>query len=243
MLRKVVSDNDIYIDELAPGIAIKVYIVSDFDASSYADGDIASYFLIAEARAGGSPSNLGGVLTENTGPENSDLTVVDIVFADGDGDGARTDHSVQHDYQVFGAVLSIIKTSSVFSDPINSTTNPKRIPGAVIQYAITISNGEGAATASSVAITDSLALEITNGHITFNPQYGGDPNNGFSISHPDYNSGAFAEYTNIAGVESPARGGVEADWNMTTSNVVTVTGIELDADESATIRFRVTITQ
>lgn len=127
------------------------------------------------------------------------------------------------------------------SDPINGSTNPKRIPGAVIQYEISISNGAGGATATSVAITDSLVSEISDGDIAFNTQYDAAAGNGFSISHPDYSGGAYADYTNVSGVESPARGGVEADWNVTTANVVTVTNIQLDAGESAVIRFRITI--
>ncbi|VAW89418.1 hypothetical protein MNBD_GAMMA17-1303, partial [hydrothermal vent metagenome] len=150
-------------------------------------------------------------------------------------------HSSQDDYTIVTAALTISKASSVVSDPVNGTTDPKRIPGAIIQYEITISNGAGAATATSIAITDSLNTEITEGDIAFNTQFGATAGNGFSIAHPGFSGGAFVEYTNIAGVESPARGGVEADWNVTTSNVVTITNIQLAAGESAVIRFRITI--
>ena len=51
--------------------------------------------------------------------------------------------------------LSVTKTSSVISDPANGTTNPKAIPGALIEYLITVSNtGSVAPDAGSVIVTD-----------------------------------------------------------------------------------------
>ncbi|PCI14564.1 MAG: hypothetical protein COB71_02440 [Thiotrichales bacterium] len=238
---QAISDTDTHINALAADASINVYIVSDFN-TGYTDGDIASYHLLAEARIDDAAGTLGGALTETAGADTA--ASVDIVFADGAGSNDASgdaQYASQDDYQISAAVLTIGKTSSVVSDPINGSTNPKRIPGAVIQYEISISNGAGGATATSVAITDSLVSEISDGDIAFNTQYDAAAGNGFSISHPDYSGGAYADYTNVSGVESPARGGVEADWNVTTANVVTVTNIQLDAGESAVIRFRITI--
>lgn len=58
------------------------------------------------------------------------------------------------------ATLSITKTSSVISDPINGTTNPRMIPGAVVQYCLLISN-PGSATTTAVAITDTIPAAVT----------------------------------------------------------------------------------
>lgn len=53
------------------------------------------------------------------------------------------------------ALLEISKTSSVISDPVNGTTNPKLIPGAVVEYAITVRNvGAGTVDASSIVLLD-----------------------------------------------------------------------------------------
>jgi uncharacterized repeat protein (TIGR01451 family) len=41
---------------------------------------------------------------------------------------------------LFHCVPTIIKSSSVVSDPINGTSNPKRIPGAIIRYTLTSKN-------------------------------------------------------------------------------------------------------
>ncbi|CAN5237298.1 hypothetical protein BH09PSE3_BH09PSE3_13010 [soil metagenome] len=60
------------------------------------------------------------------------------------------------------ATLTVVKTSTVISDPVNGTTNPKAIPGAVIQYAVTIINtGTAAVDASTVVIIDPLPAGVT----------------------------------------------------------------------------------
>lgn len=51
--------------------------------------------------------------------------------------------------------ISVSKTSCVIYDPVNSTTNPKRIPGSTIRYAIQVSNSTYG-TASNVFATDTV---------------------------------------------------------------------------------------
>jgi len=51
--------------------------------------------------------------------------------------------------------LSVSKTSCVIYDPVNNTTNPKRIPGSTIRYAIQVSNS-AYGTASNVFATDTV---------------------------------------------------------------------------------------
>jgi len=240
---QAVSDTDTHINALAADASIKVYIVTDFN-TGYSDGDIASYYLVAEARTNDGAGTLGGALTETAGADTEGS--VDIVFADVDGDGglgndASRDakHSSQDDYEIATASLSITKSSTVVSDPFNNTTNPKRIPGAVVQYQIAITNGGGASTATDIAFSDSLNNEIaTQGTLAFNTQYDATVGQGVVVSHPDYSAGAFTEYTNA---DDGVVNGISVDWNVTGANVVTVSGISLDAGETATIRFRVTI--
>lgn len=53
------------------------------------------------------------------------------------------------------AVLVVDKTSRVISDPINGTVNPKAIPGAIVEYAITVRNlGTRAVDASTIVMRD-----------------------------------------------------------------------------------------
>jgi uncharacterized repeat protein (TIGR01451 family) len=51
--------------------------------------------------------------------------------------------------------LTVLKSVQTFSDPLNDTTNPKAIPGAVMLYTIIVTNsGSGAVDSNSLAITD-----------------------------------------------------------------------------------------
>lgn len=56
--------------------------------------------------------------------------------------------------------ISVTKVSSVLSDPVNGTTNPKAIPGAVVEYCILVSN-TGTNTLSNIAASDSLPASFT----------------------------------------------------------------------------------
>lgn len=53
------------------------------------------------------------------------------------------------------AQMSITKTSIVTSDPVNLTTNPKRIPGSTVRYCFTVDN-TGIANADNATVNDSL---------------------------------------------------------------------------------------
>ena len=52
-------------------------------------------------------------------------------------------------------LLTITKASEVLSDPLNGASNPKRIPGALIRYSVTVRN-------SGIAAVDSSTLVITD---------------------------------------------------------------------------------
>ena len=106
-----------------------------------------SWALTATARAGAVRLCLGAALTETAG---ADTAGVDIVFGDAAGtdDGARdAAHSSRSAYRVVSAALSVAKISTLICDPFNGTTNPKRIPGAIVRWTITITN-TGAASAN-----------------------------------------------------------------------------------------------
>ena len=47
--------------------------------------------------------------------------------------------------------LTILKTSTVLSDPVNNTTLPKRIPRAVVRYDVSVTNsGPGTVDANTL---------------------------------------------------------------------------------------------
>jgi len=56
-----------------------------------------------------------------------------------------------------GPNISLQKTMITIQDPVNGTTNPKAIPGALTEYTITATNtGPGTADNNSIIITDSI---------------------------------------------------------------------------------------
>jgi uncharacterized repeat protein (TIGR01451 family) len=56
--------------------------------------------------------------------------------------------------------LTIAKTSSAISDPVNATTDPKAIPGAAMRYCILVTNN-GSGTATGINVADPLPASTT----------------------------------------------------------------------------------
>lgn len=155
------QDTATYIDELASGASITVYVVATIPASQV-NGDAALVSLTATARAGGGAAVLGGALTETAGADTPG--VVDTVFADSAGsDDASRDaaHSARSAYVVTSSVISVAKTVAVLCDPFNGVTNQKNIPGAIVQYSIAITNS-GASSATLTTVTDALDSHVAH---------------------------------------------------------------------------------
>lgn len=149
-----------YLDEVAADASRTVFVVSDIPVA-LANGAVAGVTLTATGREAGAAGTLGAALVQTTGANTSGM---DTVFADAAGasDSARdAAFSARHDYTVFTATMSVLKTSTIISDPLNGTTNPKMIPGATIQYCVAVSNAAGSADATSIAITDPLPSQVT----------------------------------------------------------------------------------
>ncbi|ABF53041.1 DUF11 domain-containing protein [Sphingopyxis alaskensis] len=149
-----------YIDELVVDTAIRLFVVADIPAA-LANNAVAGVTLRATAREGGTAGSQGAAITETTGANTAGK---DTVFADTagvTGDAGRDgSHSDNDDYTVQTATLTVTKTSRVISDPFNNTTNPKLIPGAVVEYCIAVANS-GSADATSVAINDPVPGQLS----------------------------------------------------------------------------------
>ena len=153
-------DTRTFIDELAADASRVVFVLGDV-ANTRINGDVAGVILTATGREGGTTGTLGIALVQSTGANTAG---VDTVFADGAGktDTARdASFSSDDDYTVSAANLSVVKFSRIVSDPLNNTTNPKAIPGAVIEYCIGVANAASSAQANNVKITDTLPIGIT----------------------------------------------------------------------------------
>lgn len=154
-----------YLDELAADQARTVFVVTNIPLG-LTTGSVAAVTLTATAREGGTASSQGAALTQTNQSSTNEVdpTFVDTVFADGAGfsDTARdAAFSAQDDYTVLAAALTVLKSSKVVSDPLNGTSNPKAIPGATIEYCISVANAAGSATATAVNIVDPLATNVT----------------------------------------------------------------------------------
>ena len=110
----------------------------------------------------------GAVEEQNTTADNQ--AQVDVVFADGagtSGDIARDgNHSANSAFEIQSAVISFYKWSIVISDPVN-TTNPKRIPGAVIRYCFDINN-TGTKDATGVYLTENFGDATKDNTLDYN---------------------------------------------------------------------------
>lgn len=94
----------------------------------------------------------GSAITATAGAWDKDV-VQTVIDASAGGVAREDDGAVI----VASANLSMTKTAVVVSDPINGTSDPKAIPGAVIQYTITVTNA-GSEDATNVVISDSLPV-------------------------------------------------------------------------------------
>src|SRR5690606_5727320 len=57
--------------------------------------------------------------------------------------------------------LTVVKLSTVVSDPVNDTVNPKAIPGAIVEYQIIVTNpAANPVDADSVFLTDAVADQL-----------------------------------------------------------------------------------
>lgn len=205
-----------YLDEIAPDTTRTVFVHADLPLSA-TNTQVSGIVLTARAQAGGSSGAQGTTLTATT---TANTAGIDTVFADAAGaTDAASDgmFSARGDYTVSAAALSVNKYSTIISDPINGTTNPKAIPGAVVEYCLAVANGAGAATANGLALSDPLPTTVT------------------------YNT-AFGILLNATVSGSTCSGGT-AGGTYTATPTPTVSGTlnNLAAGASSALRFRVTI--
>jgi uncharacterized repeat protein (TIGR01451 family) len=147
------------VDNLAPDTNRTIFIRGDIGAG-VTNGQLAGVRLTATAR-----DSAGAALTNDSGSANVAGTIQNV-FADVVGTNDNTAASdgivsTLDDYTVGAAILSVYKSSRVVSDPISGTTNPKAIPGAVVEYCISVANAAGGATATNITIADTVPANTT----------------------------------------------------------------------------------
>ena len=109
------------------------------------------------------PSTVGGVVTPRMG---------DVITC-----------TITNTRRTSNATLTLVKTSNVISDPVNGTTNPKAIPGAIVQYSILVTNtGPTAVDSNSVLLIDSLPTQMAVGTAATPTFTQGTPTSGLTFT-------------------------------------------------------------
>ena len=133
------------------------------------------------------------------------------------------------------ANLTMTKTATLISDPVNGTTNPKYIPGAIVEYAITVTNaGTGPVDLSTVVINDPIASTLATftgaNAVTFTD---GSPATGLGFAYP-----ANVTWTR-SGAANPDGAGYETVvTNIRIAPTGTLPAATAAGQPSFTVRFR-----
>lgn len=186
----------------ADGESLVVFVLADIPVAA-TNGQFANVRLQAIAAVAG--TNGGTLATASAGVDNP--AVVDVVFADAGRDATE---SAADQYAIRSAALTVTKTATVISDPI-SISNPKAIPGAVIQYSILVTNTSTTTGANAVTVGDNIPANTTfvPGSITLN-----------AAALPDTNfiAGPPARIAVNAGVVAASGGTATVTFRVTINN-------------------------
>jgi len=238
------TDTASSIPQLAAGASVVVYIVATIP-NTQVDGDVAVEALVAQVAAAGGSATYGtapgtAITTDDTLNAWTPGTVQQL-FADaaglaGDGDASHDGLSSARDaYKVQSAKLTITKTQTVLSDPTGDAIK-HAIPGAVVQYTITVANAAGATTAAtSIGLTDALPS---------NTSWGTTGVGTLKVTTPGVNAGAQfscpdGSVTTKTGTGSYTN--VSCDFAQTTASTVTISNVYLAPGDTATVVYTVTI--
>ncbi len=144
---------------VAPDDTVNLLVVANIPAGQ-ANGTQSAVSLTAVAREETTLAALAETANTQAGVEIvfADSATVANVSGTDPGQTARDATAFAHDaYRVAAAIISVSKTATVICDPFNGTTNPKNIPGAIVRWTITVSNGGTAgASATLNQVADSL---------------------------------------------------------------------------------------
>jgi uncharacterized repeat protein (TIGR01451 family) len=142
------ADTAVNIGSLANDANRLVFVLADIPGG-LATARYANVRLTARAAV----VNTTTLVTESA----SNTAGVDTVIADAARDNSE---SALDTYDV-GVSLTLTKTVALISDPLNGTTSPKAIPGAVMEYTIVVTNASTTQTANPATVTDDIPTGTT----------------------------------------------------------------------------------
>jgi hypothetical protein len=148
--------------EIAQDTNITIRIRADI-GNGRSDGDVMNVQLKAVA------VDSAGVAETATAGSDTQGGTPDIVLAEEDTAAPNAESNVHYNgetlrwggYIVNAPKLDLTKSSCVHDDPVNGTTNPKRIPGATIVYVFDINNTSTTTDATDVNLTDDFSDDLT----------------------------------------------------------------------------------
>ncbi|MVZ96753.1 hypothetical protein EUU23_03420 [Sphingorhabdus sp. IMCC26285] len=149
------------INDLVADANTTILVVGDIPLSA-TNGQVAGISLSAAAL-----NSNGTAITAATDATVNGAGTVETIFADtaksGNGGTSVARDGIDvatDDYTVSAAVLSVFKTSRIISDGVSSS-NFKSVPGAVVEYCISVANAASGATATNITISDLVPTNTT----------------------------------------------------------------------------------
>lgn len=249
------TDTATSIPQLAAAGTAHVFVVADIPATQI-DGDVSVIALVGQIAVAGASGTYGTAPGANITSDNSAAAWVQnpavgaeqLIFADSAGtdDGLYDGKSSSRDaFLVKSAKLTITKGApTILADPTGDAI-AHSIPGAVVQYTVTIGNsGTATSNATSIALTDALPTNTSWGG---NTGVSGTTGTGtLKVTTPGVNTGTQFSCVDGSVTTQPATGGapytaVSCDFSKTTANVITISGIALKPGDTTTIVYTVTI--
>ena len=214
-----------WVDELAEDAVVEIYVFADAPLTVL-DGQYANIELTAyaadEVLALPTPGVLDPDLVEDPGAD--DPTEIESVFGDAGNDGLE---AAQDSYEIVSAALTITKIATVISDPFGSG---KALPGAIVEYTITVDNTTGSVDATSVSITDLIDSDVTFQFAVYDV--------GVTDSDISFNAGASFCYADVGDVDLDGCS-LDGAGNLVVGNANLA--ITVAAGASLTIQFQVLI--
>ena len=131
------GETQAYIEQLAEDACAYVFVLADTPAAA-ANATASTIRLVVRPTTDASN---GGTFEAPTGLADDPL-VVEAVFAEtGNADGNAEFDGVSFAYdQYFVGTLTVTKTAQVISDGFSPAGQAKPIPGAIVQYTISVQN-------------------------------------------------------------------------------------------------------
>ncbi len=230
----VADDTATFIDELAPDSAPSpaIFVVADADNPTPINTWTSDLELVVRAHDGNDGATGGpiGALATDHSAIPDDIAVVQNVFAELGNTSFDNAFEAIGTYEVQSATLNILKTSAVINDPFSTAPNWKAIPGATVEYTITVTNN-GIDDADQVAISDVLNANLT---LVFG-QYGGQD------VEIDIGGGTTIINCTLDAGDGDGDGCGEVAGTLTIDPTAGVTVGTVATDNPAVIRFQATI--